>query len=159
MVVFPSTGYFFQFDKVPKTAQMYIKYDVPSEYRYFSNTDSQYSGYWYVHADYLLGVIELAYKETGVVDYSCLPPNLQIEIARAKENWTVRKPPPIPALTNEQKLRDSYAKLYLLPTAPFTVVSAVWKSLAKATHPDHGGDPEGFRKYSEAYDAIKKEYK
>ena len=56
-------------------------------------------------------------------------------------------------------LRDAYTTLHLLPSAPSSTVSAVWRSLARVSHPDQGGDPEAFRRYSEAYSLIKDEEK
>jgi hypothetical protein len=100
-------------------------------------------------------VIELSYKATGHVDWSALPPYLQIEAAREKENWTVNKKTTTQPLTPSMILRDAYATLHLLPSAPDSAVSAVWRSLARVSHPDQGGDAEDFRRYSEAYDLIK----
>lgn len=157
MVVFPASGDFFQLAGLPSEAKSWVRYDVPSEYRYYS-ADEAAMGYWYIHEKYLLGAIELAYKQLGAVDYSCLPGYLQMEIAKAKELWTVhtRRTSPVSKTTG---VRESYAQLYLLPSAPLNVVHSVWRALAKTSHPDQGGDASLFRKYSEAYEAIKKEAK
>jgi hypothetical protein len=159
MFVCPAKGNFYQLSGLPASAQRWVKYDVPSEYRYFSAEGSN-TGYWYVHEKYLLGAIELSYTRLGTVDYSCLPTYLQMKIAREKENWTVNTPDrdTIPA-PNASALRDAYAQLYLLADAPINIVNAAWKTLAKESHPDQGGDAGLFRKYSEAYETIKKESK
>jgi hypothetical protein len=158
MIVFPSSGNFYQLVNLSDIVQRWIRYDIPSEFRYFAPDENSGVGYWYVHEKYLLNVIELAYKQTGTVDYSCLPDYLQMEVAKEKEFWTVNKPK-FTAITKSMALKDAYAQLYLLPHAPSVVVTSVWRSLARLSHPDQGGDPELFRKYSEAYDLIKKESK
>lgn len=50
--------------------------------------------------------------------------------------------------------QDPYATLYLRQDAPEAIVRAVWRELAKQSHPDHGGDTETFKRYKEAYEAI-----
>jgi len=158
MIVTPGPGDFFRLNHIPSSAKKWIRYDIPNEYRYYDSEGDV--GYWYVHKSHLLAVIELAYKSTGHVDWSALPPYLQIEAAREKENWKVNRSKS--SQTNiipTTSLREAYATLYLLPSAPSSVVSSVWRSLAKSSHPDHGGDAELFRRYSEAYSLIKKEDK
>jgi len=155
MIVVPGPGDFFQLTQLPSPAKRWVRYDIPTEYRYY---DSEV-GYWFVHKKHLMQVIELSYKATGHVDWSALPPYLQIEAAREKENWTVNKKTATPPLTPSMILRDAYTTLHLLPSAPDSVLSAVWRSLARVSDPDQGGDPEDFRRYSEAYDLIKEKKK
>ena len=161
MRVTPSSGDFYRLEKIPASATKWIKYDLPTEYRYYDKKDDEDIGYWYVHRNYLINVIELAYKSSGHVDYSALQPYLQMEIATEKENWTVNRQTTknSQAPTPSMVLRDAYTTLHILPSIPTSAVSAVWHSLAKISHPDQGGDAEAFRKYSDAYDLIKKERK
>ncbi len=53
---------------------------------------------------------------------------------------------------------EAYAELYLLPTAPLPVVKAVYRVLAKETHPDHGGSKARMQAINSAYALIKREY-
>ena len=93
------------------------------------------------------------------MDYSRVAVELQIEIARAKENWIFNGNKSNVKVTPSNPLLHAYSVLYLLPSAPRNVVSAVWRALAKEAHPDQGGDPEAFKRYSKAYETIKKETK
>jgi len=159
MTVLPGPGEFFRLVSVPSTVRKWLRYDVPKDYRYYDKNED-HVGHWHVHSKYLLQVIELAYRSSGPVDYSSLDAYVQMDIARAKEEWTMyqkktERPQASPLFT----LRDSYATLHLLPSASTSIVAAVWRCLAKETHPDRGGDAELFRKYSEAYHQIMEEKK
>lgn len=154
MVVEHGSGEFFRLSGVPSNALSWLRYNVPSEYRYYEDS------YWFVHRKHLLEIIELAYKQTGRVDYSALNDYIQMDVAREKQGWRVNpnytssavgKPTP--------DLPSAYRTLHLLPSASYSVVSAVWRCLAKENHPDHGGDVELFRKYTEAFEQIKKAQK
>jgi hypothetical protein len=46
---------------------------------------------------------------------------------------------------------DAYAALHLLPTAPPSVVRAVYRELAKLNHPDLGGDVRAMQTINAAY--------
>jgi hypothetical protein len=50
---------------------------------------------------------------------------------------------------------DDYATLYLLPSAPPSIVDVVWRTLARMHHPDRGGDEEIFKRLNVAYQKIK----
>lgn len=60
------------------------------------------------------------------------------------------------SLNTTAVIEDPYAVLHLRPTAPPAIIKAVWRELAKLLHPDHGGDPEQFRRAKEAYDSLTK---
>jgi hypothetical protein len=158
MTVFPAAGGFYQLSGLPAVVQKWLRYDIPVDYRYYSDSGTKGPGSWYVHEKYLLGVIELSYKQLGTVDYSCLPDYLQIEIAKEKKHWTVNQNKSI-SYSKSSSLKDAYERLYLLPTAPISVVRSVWRGLARLSHPDQGGDEEQFKQYKEAYDLINKEAK
>lgn len=51
---------------------------------------------------------------------------------------------------------DPWAVLHLRPGAPQAIIKAVWRELAKTLHPDRGGDPEQFKRASEAYEKLSK---
>ena len=153
--VTPEGDSFYKLEGLPSPAANWLKYDVPQEYRYYDFVDNQ--GYWYVHRDYVIGAVEVSYSHQGMVDYSSLPVDLQIEIARAKENWRVYSNNGRSLTPKKDTLETSYSALHLLPSAPMSVVQAVWHALAKEAHPDKGGDPELFKRYSEAYHAIRKD--
>jgi len=161
MTVVPGPGDFFRLINTPSTVRKWLRYDIPTEYRYYDKNED-HVGHWHVHSKYLLKVIELAYRTSGPVDYSSLDDYVQMDIARAKDGWKMyqksktERPQAIPSSLT---LKDSYATLHLLPSASAGVVAAVWRSLAKETHPDRGGDAELFRKYSEAYHKIMEEEK
>jgi hypothetical protein len=151
-------GDFFRLERFPASLRSWIQYDVPQEYRYYDKEED--IGYWYIHRKHLISVIELAYKCSGHVDYSALDDYLQLEVAKAKEGWSVNKQkntrgPQAPS--HSMVLQDAYSALHLLPSASGSLVTAVWRCLAKETHPDCGGDAELFRKYSEAFSKIKEE--
>lgn len=159
MIVTPSSGDFFKLANLPVPASKWVKYDVPQEYRYYDKEEGL--GHWYIHRKYLLGVIEIGYKSLGHVDYSSLDDYLQIEVAQAMDGWTVNQQKNsgkrLQAKPSSMVLRDAYSTLHLLPSASNSLVSAVWRCLAKENHPDRGGDAELFRRYSEAFSKIKEE--
>ncbi len=49
---------------------------------------------------------------------------------------------------------DPYQVLHLLPTAPDEVVTVVYRTLARLTHPDVGGEHDAMLALNQAYDAI-----
>lgn len=49
-----------------------------------------------------------------------------------------------------------WALLGVPPTATAEELKAAFRQKALATHPDHGGDPEAFRRVLRAYDEAKK---
>ncbi len=49
---------------------------------------------------------------------------------------------------------DPYQVLHLLPSAPDEVVTVVYRTLARLTHPDVGGDHDAMLALNQAYDAI-----
>lgn len=152
MTVEPGPGEFFRLQHIPSNALSWLRYHVPSEYRYYEESS------WFVHDKHLLEIIELAFKQTGRVDYSALNDYIQMDIAKEKQSWRVN-PASKKVLGGKEMpdLSNAYRILHLLPSASFSVVSAVWRCLAKENHPDRGGDVELFRKYSAAFEQIKKE--
>jgi DnaJ-class molecular chaperone len=49
---------------------------------------------------------------------------------------------------------DPWAVLHLRPNAPQAIVKAAYRELVKMHHPDHGGDPDLFRKIQAAYEKL-----
>ena len=157
MIVSPGPNDFYKLTRIPKDALEWLKYEVPSEYRYYDSKDGQ-RGHWYIHEKHLLSVIELAYKQLGHVDYSSLSDYIQAEIAKAAGNWQVNRQKTSGVFSApSMSLVDAYSTLHLNSSASFGLVSSAWKYLARETHPDRGGNAELFRKYSEAFERIKKE--
>lgn len=110
-------------------------------------------GIWHVHVSQCVCLSQYGYNETGHVDYSQLPDWVQMLIAKEKEGWRRGTTAPI---QNSIDNATAYATLYLTSNAPAEVVSAAYKALAKKHHPDKGGDPEAFKRITEAYEKLKK---
>lgn len=51
--------------------------------------------------------------------------------------------------------QDPRATLFLTKDAPRFMIDAAWKALAKAYHPDRGGDSAAFQKVKKAYEELK----
>lgn len=117
MIVEPGEGDFYKVTRPHAQVVKALKTVVPPLYRYFKDTS------WYVHKDYLDGIVQLAEKHQKVD---------RVNIS----------------------LEQAYSVLYLTTQAPMTIVSTVWKALAKEHHPDRGGDPEEFKKITQAYELI-----
>jgi DnaJ-domain-containing protein 1 len=54
------------------------------------------------------------------------------------------------------ELEDPYSVLCVVRTAPFEVIQAAYKALAKKHHPDTGGDTEMMKRINSAFDTIKR---
>lgn len=150
MVVEQGPGDFYRLKSIPSNALSWLRYNVPADYRYYEDAC------WFVHSKHLLEVIELAYKQTGRVDDSSLSDYIREDIAQAKQGWKVN-PSKSAIGKSPSDLANAYSILHLLPSASYGLVAAVWRYLARKTHPDRGGDSELFRKYAEAYQQIKKD--
>jgi DnaJ-domain-containing protein 1 len=68
-------------------------------------------------------------------------------------------PPPEDAapVSPDDPHADPYTVLGLQPGAPLAVAEAAYRALAKAMHPDAGGDPAQFARLTAAIEAIRKE--
>lgn len=51
--------------------------------------------------------------------------------------------------------QQAAAELFLLPTAPPDVITAVYRTLAKIHHPDHGGSTERMQKLNQAIEVLR----
>ncbi len=77
----------------------------------------------------------------------------------AKINWTEQRS------TNGADNRrtvtltiaEAYNCLYLIPGAPFDVVKASFRTLAKMNHPDVGGDTAMMQRINSAYEMIERQ--
>ncbi len=134
---------FYPVEQLCNTVKKFIR-SLPAEKRYLDGNT------WWVHKSSLLEVLRRA-KLTGnhsVLDYSKVESDLQFTIDTILFNKK-RK------LIIPTNIKDSpYAVLHLQETAPRELVDAAFKTLAKLTHPDCGGDPEMFLRVKAAYDLI-----
>ena len=141
---------FYLLTSVPSAVSSWLKSLVPDIYRYY---DADHYG-WCVHENYLMDAIQVAYTNTGVLDYTALSDQWQVSIAREKVNWTYAPSKKAKAVATAS-LNSYYSVLYLTPNAPEYMVDAAWKALAKEHHPDRGGDPEVFKQIQAAYMKLK----
>ena len=125
------------------TTRRFIQ-NLPQAKRYLVNT------IWYVHRDYLPILFKVA-KNTGF--------HTELNYATADDDTkrlidkTLNK-----RVTSPTYSTAAYSALHLLPSAPFSVVKAVWKVLALESHPDRGGDAKNFQRVTDAYEQIKNSY-
>lgn len=61
-----------------------------------------------------------------------------------------------PGKPNPSRPAGPWGVLHLAPGAPLDVAEAAYRALAKKAHPDAGGDPERFRRLTEAIEWIRK---
>lgn len=66
----------------------------------------------------------------------------------------ISDPPPRHERPQARDNSAAYAVLHLLPSAPRAVVDASYRALAKANHPDLGGDPAVMRALTEAHEWL-----
>lgn len=136
---------FYVIKRPPKKVLDFLKHMVPSRLRFLDQ------GLWYVHRAYLIQVLQVGYKYTEV-DYLSLEKDLKDQIDELSQSWTKNTKRAQPSAGRELHLRA----LHLRSDAPQYVIDAVWKAVARHTHPDKGGDPELFKAYSEAYNNLKR---
>lgn len=76
--------------------------------------------------------------------------------ARSAEQPYTEQPytEPPPAMPSTPDPDDLYARLQVAPHASAAVIDAAWRRLARDAHPDHGGDPELFKWYEQAYAVL-----
>lgn len=55
-----------------------------------------------------------------------------------------------------RKTDPTYAELHLLPSAPWPVVEAVYRAMARLNHPDTGGDGEKMKRLNLAYESLQR---
>lgn len=55
-----------------------------------------------------------------------------------------------------RKHDSEYSEMHLLPTAPGFVIEAVYRALAKASHPDLGGSTVDMQRLNAAYEALQR---
>lgn len=145
MRVLPTDSEFFRLEKVPSDVVSWLRMSVRPVYRFFDTDKSA----WFVHKSYISGAVQLA-SDKVQVDVSKLPHDQQSQLKSVMSGGRV-----LSESEQEAKLRRYYADLHLLPSAPVAIVDAVWRTLAKTSHPDKGGDAEKFKVYSKAYKKIK----
>lgn len=125
----------------------FLRYGVrPQSYR----TYDYQSKVWRFHHTWLPHVAPIARERFTEVDWSSLPPDWQIEIAKTK---TRRRPKKIQAVDKSVE-RSPYSILYVTEDAPMEVVQASYKALARKHHPDVSGDQDQMVDLNNAYEEI-----
>ena len=138
----------FKFSKNPAFAGLIKRLVKPASYARFNTKHRR----WEVHAQKLGVILPTALRLFDHVDWSDLPEFLQISILQAVGSSSAS-----PGMSAVYEEESPYDTLYLKRTAPMYVVKAVYKVLARETHPDHGGSAEDFMAVSTAYNQIKAE--
>lgn len=133
---------FYKLSLPPKRVIEYLRYSTKTTHRYYDDE------HWFVHETLLPALVRMCYAEGRYVDYSDLSDSLQMLLAEAKHT-SIDLPKP-----SGSSLTLAHAALHLLPSAPKSVVKAVYKALALEHHPDKGGDANVFSKITEAYKQI-----
>src|ERR1044071_4348188 len=65
-------------------------------------------------------------------------------------------PPEPPSSGMPEDLAEALALFMLAPTATLEAAEALYRHFVKQHHPDHGGDPDTFRRWSLAMDTIRR---
>lgn len=118
----------------------------PDSYRIYDPVNRT----WKVHLKRLPLVINFARRHFTQVNYQVLPDWVQMQVASEKAQEARQ------TLWEPVRGSDPFTTLYLLPTAPWEVVRAVYKALAVIHHPDHGGNTETFQRINCAYLELEK---
>jgi len=107
--------------------------------------------HWEVHIEKLIIAVKLGQRVFEAVDWSGLPPQLQIALVQGL------KTPNTGAIPTTERLDglDPHSVLYLRQNAPYGLVKVAYKYLAMETHPDRGGNEAEFKKIKKAFEAIK----
>jgi len=122
----------------------YMRKNVPNTHKFCDER-----GVWHIDLKYVVAVGQIQLANNGKIDLNELPKYEQDQLLEYASKLVNKKP-------RTSLSDDSYSILHLLPTAPRLIVDAAWKALAKAHHPDRGGDEELFKKYQAAYQRITK---
>ncbi len=108
-----------------------LKSEVPPHARAYDPDDKA----WTVRSAYASRAVELLLR--------CFPD--------ARIERTGSRPGPVP----QPSPARPFAVLHLLPSAPPELIDAAYRTLARLSHPDVGGDPEAMRALNDARDALK----
>lgn len=128
-----------------KTFVTFLKREIPHSERHYSPKTKA----WQVHTRYLTRLCRFGRKCFEQIEYQSLPTRYRLALDRvlAREDETAT----VQVLSEEQAL---YAKLFLLPSAPDSLLKSAYKCLAGEYHPDKGGCAEKFMVLQEAYNEI-----
>jgi hypothetical protein len=140
--------------------------DLKAEIPYYAKSFDRDSKHWLVDGEYEETVLEVAshYFETTVV----VSESDALRRERAARASAAAPPPPSPPSPHDanecaRRVRGIWkeeAELYLLPGAPWSVIEAVYRAVAKLTHPDLVGPSGNARMVAvnRAYDVLKKRF-
>ncbi len=84
---------------------------------------------------------------TAVLEMAFGPKTIENEASAYRRRAT---PEPI------RRTDPHYSELHLLPSAPWPVVEATYKALARLHHPDIGGDSEMMKRVNLAFESLQK---
>jgi len=127
----------------------HIQYGIkPASYRRWNPEKKR----WEVHRNKFLASVGMGKRFFNHVDYSGLPEGFQILIVKFLKDHAGGSPGGPGAPQSE----DPYQVLHLLPSAPWSVVQAVYKVLAFESHPDRGGDQNLFLRIDAAFHQLKR---
>lgn len=124
----------------------------PLSYRHFDGTIKK----WKVHRSKLPFVLSAGRKYFDGIDDREIPLDIKKETQDEIKSQSFRfgdYNTPI-----EKQNIGPHATFYLIESAPWSVVQAVYKVLAKENHPDMGGDQIKFIEIQKAYEDLKKIY-
>lgn len=125
-----SNPQFVQVSRAPAKAVSFIRYEIPSDFRYCDE------GLWYIHVSRLQDAVDYVSKFCGLeVDVEGLPARI----------------------TNSLKFEnqeDPYSILHVTRSAPLCVIKAAYKAMSLTVHPDQGGTTEQAVQLNKAYTQV-----
>jgi hypothetical protein len=110
-----------------------LKHQIPAPYRAWDPESRE----WLISLGWAQVAIEILRSAFGHVEL---------------EQFTSRRADPEPIRTSD----PTYAELHLLPSAPWPVVEAVYRAMARMNHPDKGGDCEQMKRVNLAYESLQR---
>lgn len=149
-------GGWFEATGVTGKCLSFVTQQIPARERYYVQSQNK----WIIRDEHLLTVARLGFLQDGNLHYEGLPIKIRTILQQVQETWKKEdakytnafRPTPV---TPPVSVASAYVTLHLQPDAPFDIVEATWRYLARKHHPDKGGDANLFMMYHEAYKSIK----
>ncbi len=146
--VTPTQRGWFRVEGLRGSLLSWVKSHIPAKDRFYQDQS------WLVKNDHLFPLIRMSLFYEEPVDLSALSTEVQDLVAQARSVWQ-REDQQFTPVKQVPTLDTDYVTLHLQPGTPLDIVEAVWRHLAKTHHPDKGGDPSTFVRYSEAYQRLR----